>query len=40
MSDGKYRIETVPVLWRFCQNPEAQVQDAKMWNSRNEMIGG
>lgn len=24
LSDGKIRIETVPVLWRPCQNPEAQ----------------
>ena len=39
LSDGKTRIETVPVLWRLCQNPEAQGRQVlrgllRLWGQR------
>lgn len=39
LSDGKIRTETVPVLWRLCQNPEAQGRQVlrgllQLWGQR------
>lgn len=44
LSDGKIRIETVPVLWRLCQNPEAQGRQVlrgllQLWGQRRCCLG-